>query len=71
MDIATLGQFVGSVGFPCAIAIIMSYLLLKEKDAHMEESKMLTRAINKLEITMAKIGGVPSSNGEDKNGMDS
>lgn len=66
MDISTLGQLIGTIGFPCAIAVLLGYLLLKEKDAHMEESKMLTRAINKLEITLAKIGGVPSSNEEDE-----
>lgn len=42
MDFANL---ISTMGFPIACTIAMWYLLEKERDAHMEETKQMTEAI--------------------------
>lgn len=48
MDIANISQLITSVGFPICMTLILCYYIKYQTDAHKEETKELTNAINAL-----------------------
>ena len=46
MDVNTLVQVVGSLGFPIAACCILFYYLNQERESHKEEMNSVTRALN-------------------------
>lgn len=61
MDVTTITQLIGSLGFPIACCVALFWYMIKEKDAHKAEMEELrksveanTLAINKL---CAHLGG--------------
>lgn len=64
MDVGTVTQLVGSLGFPIVCCGALFWYLVKEKDAHKEEMEELrksieanTTAINSL---CQHLGGIPN-----------
>lgn len=45
MDISTVTQLIGSLGFPIVCCGALFWYMLKEKDAHAEEIKELRKSI--------------------------
>lgn len=45
MDVGTVTQFVGSLGFPIVCCGALFWYLVKEKDAHKEEMEELRKSI--------------------------
>lgn len=61
MDVTTITQLIGSLGFPIVCCVALFWYMMKEKDAHKAEMEELrksveanTQAINKL---CAHLGG--------------
>lgn len=48
-------QIVSSVGFPICMSLILAYYIKYQTDAHKEETKELTNAINALREMIADI----------------
>lgn len=48
MDITNISQLITSVGFPICMTLILCYYIKYQTDAHKEETKELTNAINAL-----------------------
>ncbi len=46
MDFSTILQFIQGVGFPIACVLIMFQQMEKERDAHKEEMRSMTEALN-------------------------
>lgn len=61
MEINTIAQMVGSLGFPIVVAGYMIYVNKQQTEAHKTEIKEMTEAINELKIVIQslldKIGG--------------
>ena len=47
MDAAQFMQAIGSLGFPIVACCALFYYLNQEKDAHKEEMRLMTEALNK------------------------
>lgn len=45
MDVGTVTQLVGSLGFPIVCCVALFWYLVKEKDAHKEEMEELRKSI--------------------------
>ena len=52
--ITTVGAFIGSVGFPVALAIGLLYYLFKVQKDHKDETNALRDAINNLNLNMTE-----------------
>ncbi len=46
VDVATILQAIGSVGFPIVMCLLMCWFFLKQSDNHKEETKEFTQALN-------------------------
>lgn len=46
MDVSTVTQLIGSLGFPIVCCGALFWYMLKEKDAHAEEIKELRKSID-------------------------
>lgn len=46
MDVGTITQIIGSLGFPIAACVAMFSMLNKEREAHKEEMNELKQALN-------------------------
>lgn len=46
MDFATIGQLIGSIGFPCVVCLILINLMEKQNDTHKEEMTKITESLN-------------------------
>lgn len=46
MDVGTVTQLVGSLGFPIVCCGALFWYLVKEKDAHKEEMKELRKSVD-------------------------
>lgn len=45
MDVTTVTQFIGSLGFPIVCCGALFWYLVKEKDAHKEEMEELRKSV--------------------------
>lgn len=45
MDVGTVTQLVGSLGFPIVCCVALFWYLVKEKDAHKEEMAELRKSV--------------------------
>lgn len=55
MDIESVTQLITSVGFPICMTLILCYYIKYQTDAHKEETKELTNAINALKEMISEI----------------
>ena len=46
MDWATIGQLIGTIGFPCVVCLILINLMEKQNERHKEEITKITESIN-------------------------
>lgn len=46
MDIGSISALIGSLGFPCAISIILLYMLNKQQENHKQEMDTLRDSLN-------------------------
>lgn len=53
MEIIT--ELVGNYAFPICMCVAMFWYMNKEREAHAEESKAMTAAINNLEVAIAHL----------------
>ena len=63
MDVATITQLIGSLGFPVACVIAMFYFWNKEREDHKSEMVNMTNALNNNTLALQKLEGVISRNG--------
>lgn len=61
MEIATVTELIGSIGFPIAMCLLLYYRMEKQDEQHKEEMDKITsalnnntRALNELSIRMEK-----------------
>lgn len=55
MDIATVVQLIGSLGFPIVMCILMMWYIKDQSDQHKEETASFTEALNKNTLVLTKI----------------
>lgn len=55
MDVATITQLIGSLGFPVACAIAMFWIWNKEREDHKMEMQKMTEALNNNTLALIKI----------------
>lgn len=55
MDIGTVSQLIGSLGFPIVACYALYKQLNKQADLHKEETMQLTEAVNNNTIVMTKL----------------
>lgn len=55
MDIATVVQLIGSLGFPIVMCILMMWYIKDQADQHKEETASFTEALNKNTLVLTKI----------------
>ena len=55
MDVNSLSTLISNIGVPCACLIATFYLWLKETDAHKEEMKSMTDALNNNTQALTKL----------------
>ena len=55
MDVASITQVIGSLGFPIACTIGLFWYLVKISEQHKEETKGMTEAINNNTIAITKL----------------
>ena len=55
MDVATITQLIGSLGFPVACVIAMFWFWNKEREDHKMEMQKMTEALNNNTLALVKI----------------
>lgn len=55
MDVATLSQLIGSLGFPIAMCVYMAYSNNKLNEQHRESEAKLTEIINNNTLALTKL----------------
>ena len=55
MDIATVVQLIGSLGFPIVMCILKMWYIKDQSDQHKEETASFTEALNKNTLVLTKI----------------
>lgn len=55
MDITSMSQIIGSLGFPIVFSLIMFKYLEEEQKTHKEEMNTIKDAINNNTLTMQKL----------------
>ena len=55
MDVATITQLIGSLGFPVACVIAMFYFWNKEREDHKLEMQKMVEALNNNTLALVKI----------------
>lgn len=55
MDVNSIMTAVGSIGFPIVMCLLMAQYISKAEDAHKEESKYFTEAINRNTEALTKL----------------
>ena len=54
MDVATITQLIGSLGFPVACVVAMFYFWNKEREDHKLEMQKMTEALNNNTLALVK-----------------
>ena len=55
MDVGTISNLIGSLGFPIAACIYMAYVNSKQTEAHKEEMAKMTEAVNELKVAITSL----------------
>ena len=55
MDVSTIGQFIGTVGFPIFAFLLIWKQLTDEREAHKEEMQAMTTAVNNNTTALVKL----------------
>lgn len=55
MDISSISQIIGSLGFPVAMCCYLLYYMEKERQSHKEEMDNVTEALNNNTIAINKL----------------
>lgn len=55
MDVNSVSNLIGSVGFPIACCIALFWYITKITAAHKEETNNLVNAINDMRVTMTQL----------------
>ena len=55
MDVNAMLTAIGSIGFPVVMCLLMGQYIVKVEDAHKEESKYFTEAINRNTEALPKL----------------
>ena len=55
MDVGTITNIIGSLGFPITACIYMVYVNAKQTEAHKEEMSKMTEAVNELKVAITSL----------------
>ncbi len=55
MDINTIIQLIGSLGFPIAMCVALFYYMTKQTETHKEEVAKITEALNNNTIALNRL----------------
>lgn len=55
MDVGTITNIIGSLGFPIAACIYMAYVNARQTEAHKEEMSKMTEAVNELKVAITSL----------------
>lgn len=66
MDVNTLTQLIGSLGFPIVCCIALFWQNAKQSEKHDEELRKITEALNNNTVALTALGAEIGRNGKDK-----
>lgn len=66
MDINAINTLIGSIGFPCAMCVIMSYIIYKMNVQHNEEMNTLKDSLNNNTLAIQHLTDIITSGGNKK-----
>ena len=55
MDVSTINNIIGSLGFPITACIYMAYVNAKQTEANKEEMSKMTEAVNELKVAITSL----------------
>lgn len=55
MDIATITQIIGSLGFPICACIALFYQMQKQSDQHKQEMDKITESLNNNTVALTRL----------------
>lgn len=55
MDITTITQLIGTLGFPIACCIALFYYMTKEREEHKQEMDKMVEALNNNTLALTRI----------------
>lgn len=55
MDVSTISQLIGSLGFPIVVSLLLIYMNYKQDEQHKAEMDKLTESLNNNTIALTKL----------------
>lgn len=62
MDASAISQIISTIGFPCAMCLLMYYQMNKQTEAHAEEISKLTSVISDNTVAVKELVALLSKN---------
>lgn len=55
MDVSTISQLIGSLGFPIVVSLLLIYMNYKQGEQHKVEMDKLTESLNNNTVALTKL----------------
>lgn len=55
MDVSTISQLIGSLGFPIVVSLLLIYMNYKQSEEHKQEMEKITESLNNNTLALTKL----------------
>lgn len=55
MDVSTISQLIGSLGFPIVVSLLLIYMNYKQSEQHKAEMDKITESLNNNTVALTKL----------------
>lgn len=55
MDVSTISQLIGSLGFPIVVSLLLIYMNYKQSEEHKQEMDKITESLNNNTLALTKL----------------
>jgi hypothetical protein len=55
MDVSTISQLIGSLGFPIVVSLLLIYMNYKQSEEHKQEMDKITESLNNNTVALTKL----------------
>ena len=55
MDVSTISQLIGSLGFPIVVSLLLIYMNYKQSEEHKQEMEKITESLNNNTVALTKL----------------
>ena len=55
MDVSTISQLIGSLGFPIVVSLLLIYMNYKQSEQHKVEMDKITESLNNNTVALTKL----------------